>query len=69
MTLTGHPEEARRFRAVSKDQGERIRKRIYEMLQLASGAPRISRGNTYKKAYNKLPATWQNLRCTLDNLR
>ena len=33
------------------------------------GVPRISRGNTYKKAYNKLPATWQNLRCALDNLR
>jgi hypothetical protein len=31
-TLAGHPEEARFFRAVSKDQGERIRKRIYEML-------------------------------------
>jgi hypothetical protein len=31
-TLAGHPEEARCFRAVSKDQGERIRKRSYEML-------------------------------------
>jgi len=33
-TLAGHPEEARCGRAVSKDQGERIRKRIYEMLYL-----------------------------------
>ncbi len=31
-TLAGHPEEARYVRAVSKDQGERNRKRIYEML-------------------------------------
>jgi hypothetical protein len=33
-TLAGHPEEARCGRAVSKDQGKRIRKRIYEMLYL-----------------------------------
>ena len=35
-TLAGHPEEARYFRAVSKDQGERIRERIYEMLHLGA---------------------------------
>jgi hypothetical protein len=31
-TLAGHPEEARFFRAVSKDQGERIRNRIHGIL-------------------------------------
>jgi hypothetical protein len=35
MTLAGHPEEAQFFRAVSKDQGELIRRRIYELMHLA----------------------------------
>ena len=44
-TLAGHPEEARFFRAVSKDQGERSRKRIYEMLDLG----RVSKTKELRK--------------------